>query len=209
MSGVIDRRGLLEQLSGFNPLILELGCGARKRNAGAIGIDVLDYPEVDLVGDINDVLRRFPSDCVDEVYGNHFIEHVDDINLLMSELSRIMKSNGVVEFVAPHFSNPYFYSDPTHRRFFGLYTFCYLSSNSPFRRQVPTYQNALLFRLDRVDLLFKSARPFFARYALKSLIGRIFNSCNYMKEWYEENFCFLFPCYEILYRLRRVDASAE
>ena len=207
MSGVIDRRGLLNNLPSTTPLLLELGCGSRKRNAVAVGIDVLDYPEVDLVGDIYDVLRKIPSGCVDEVYGNHFIEHVSDIYLLMSELSRVMKANGVVEFIAPHFSNPYFYSDPTHRGFFGLYTFCYLSSNSPFARQVPTYQNALLFRLERVDLRFKSPRPFFVRYALKSAIGRIFNSSSYMKELYEENFCYLFPCYEICYRLRRNDVS--
>jgi SAM-dependent methyltransferase len=209
MSKIIDKFGLIENSSHSSPLVLELGCGPRKRTAGAIGIDVLDYPGVDLVGDVYDVLRKFLAGCVDEVYAYHFIEHVDDVNKLMSELSRVLKPNGLVEFIAPHFSNPYFYSDATHRSFFGLYTFCYLSVDSPFWCKVPTYKKDLFFKLERVDLRFKSARPFFIRCVLKSLIGKIFNSCNYMKELYEENLCYLFPCYEVCYRLRRVEVLTE
>jgi SAM-dependent methyltransferase len=205
MSMVIDKHGFMGKLNNSGPVLLELGCGSRKRNAGALGIDALDYPAVDIVGDVFDVLRRFPSGSVDQVYSCHFIEHVEDLHGLMAELSRVLKPDGLVEFIAPHFSNPYFYSDPTHRRFFGLYTFCYFSAGALFRRTVPVYQKELSFRLESVDLLFKSARPFYVRYALKSLIGKIFNSCNYMKELYEENFCYLFPCYEIRYRLRRVE----
>jgi len=209
MNNVIDKHGLLRKQIIPDPLVLELGCGSRKRTAGAIGIDALDYPDVDIVGEVYDVLRQFPSGCVNQVYAYHFIEHVDDIDKLMVELSRVLKPDGLVEFVAPHFSSPYFYSDPTHRSFFGLYTFCYLSVGSPFRRKVPTYQKNLPFKLERVDLRFKSPRPFFIRYALKTFIGKFFNSCNFMKELYEENFCYLFPCYEICYQLRRLEAETE
>lgn len=207
MSEIIDRQGLLDNLSPSRSLIIELGCGPRKRNAEAIGIDILDYPEVDLVGDIFDVLQKFPDSCVVSVSAHHFIEHIHDLELLMSELKRVVKPGGVVDFVVPHFSNPYFYSDPTHQRPFGLYTFCYMSSSTLFSRQVPTYQNDLAFRLEGVDLEFKSARPFYCRYVFKSVVGKIFNSCNYMKELYEENFCYLFPCYEIRYQLRRIHES--
>ena len=205
MSTVIDKHGLLKNHSNDRPLVLELGCGAKKRNAASIGIDALDYSDVDIVGDVLDVLPQFPPASVDAVYAYHFIEHVEDINKLMSELSRVLKEGGIIEFVAPHFTNPYFYSDPTHRRFFGLYTFCYLSAGSSFRRQVPTYQKKLSFKLERVDLVFKSSRQFVARYVLKSLIGKIFNSSIFMKELYEEIFCYIFPCYEIRYLLRRIE----
>lgn len=209
MSNVIDKHGFLEKLNSFSPIILELGCGSRKRNASALGIDALDYPTVDIVGDVYDVLQQFPSSRVDEVYACHFIEHVDDINKLMSELTRVIKPGGLVEFIAPHFSNPYYYSDPTHRNFFGLYTFCYFSSGSPFRRMVPTYQKVLSFKLESVELRFKSASTFYIRYLLKSIIGKIFNSSSYMKELFEENFCYIFPCYEICYRLRRVNINMK
>lgn len=209
MNNVIDKHGIFERLGSEGPVLMELGCGPRKRNARAIGIDALDFPCVDIVGDVYDVLQRFSAGSVDEVYAYHFIEHVDDINKLMRELSRIMKADGLIEFVAPHFSNPYFYSDPTHRSLFGLYTFCYFSVDSPFQRAVPTYQKDILFRLERADLIFKSSRPFYIRYAMKSLIGKLFNSCSYMKEFYEENLCYLFPCYEIRYRLHRIAAPKE
>ena len=205
MINIIDKHDLLKKITNTDTVILELGCGSRKRDPKAIGIDALDYPSVDIVGDIYEVLRHFPTGSVNHVSSWHFIEHVNDINALMSELSRILKPKGLVEFVAPHFSNPYYYSDPTHRSYYGLYTFCYLASDSSFRRKVPSYLRVFPFSLERVDLRFKSERPFYFRYALKSLIGNMFNSCIYMKELYEENFCYIFPCYEISYRLRRND----
>lgn len=72
----------------------------------------------------------------------------------------------------------------------------------------PTYQDALPFAIQFVDLRFKSSRPFYARYAVKRAIGMFFNSCNYvMKELYEENVCYVFPCYEIRYLMKRIDKT--
>ena len=201
--GLIDKKNILPTADSISKIELELGCGNSKRNRQAIGIDMLDYPDVDIVGDVYEVLASFPTKSVDAVYSYHFVEHVPDVPKLLAELARIVKPNGYVEFVAPHFSNPYFYSDPTHHSCFGLYTFCYFASKSPFSRHVPTYGNKPEFKITEVDLVFKSPRPFIVRYGIKRLIGSLFNSCNYLKELYEENFCFLFPCYEVRYILRR------
>ena len=200
---LIDKKDILPQAGSISYIELELGCGNRKRNRAAIGIDMLDYPDVDIVGDVYEALSSFPNQSVDAVYSYHFVEHVPDVPKLLSELARVVKQNGHVVFVAPHFSNPYFYSDPTHRSFFGLYTFCYYSSKSPFSRQVPTYGYEAAFSIEKVDLGFKSSQPFIVRYGIKRVIGIFFNSCNYLKELYEENFCYIFPCYEIRYFLRR------
>lgn len=199
----IDKKHILRNLDHGTQLELELGCGNRKRNRNAIGIDILDYPDVDIVGDVYHILSLFPSNSVNAIYGYHFIEHIPDVPKLIYELARILKSNGHVEFVAPHFSNPYFYSDPTHRSFFGLYTFCYFAEKSPFARQVPIYESKIYFQMKSVDLIFKSSQSFIMRYGLKRIIGGIFNSCTYMKELFEENFCYLFPCYEIRYILQK------
>jgi SAM-dependent methyltransferase len=200
---VFDKNDTLLNIASCKEVILELGCGNRKRNKDAIGIDMLDYPPVDIVGDVYAVLSAFPDCSVDQVQSHHFIEHVSDVPRLLAELSRIIKPRGTVEFVAPHFSNPYYYSDPTHRSFFGLYTFCYYSSGSPLIRKVPTYGYKTSFRIEKIDLIFKSTSPFVFRYGFKRLIGLFFNSCTYLKELYEENFCYLFPCYEVKYVLRR------
>jgi ubiquinone/menaquinone biosynthesis C-methylase UbiE len=200
---VNDKKKIICTLKNDTFRSIELGCGGYKRNKEAIGIDLLDTPDVDIQGDVYEVLSLFPDQCVDAVFAYHFIEHVPDVSKLLIELARVIKPNGVVEFVAPHFSNPYFYSDPTHRSFFGLYTFCYYTSGSSFVRKVPMYDYKPQFKLTKVDLHFKSTRQFYVRYGLKKLIGLLFNSCNYLKELYEENFCYLIPCYEVRYILHR------
>lgn len=198
-----DKHNTLATLDPSTYRTIELGCGNAKKNKDAIGIDMLDAPCVDIQGDVYEVLSQFPAQSVDAVYAYHFIEHVPDVPALLSELARVLKPRGVVEFVAPHFSNPYFYSDPTHRSFFGLYTFCYYASHSPFTRQIPMYGYQPDFKIASVDLIFKSTRPFYFRHGFKKILGLIFNSCNYLKEFYEEFFCYLFPCYEVKYRLER------
>jgi SAM-dependent methyltransferase len=201
---VVDRRNVLPRISELHPLVLDLGCGPRKCARQAIGIDTLDYECVDIVGDVFTVLRSFPDTCVDSVYSSHFFEHLENWPALLEELARIMKSGAVAEIAVPHFSNPYFYSDPTHRTFFGLYTFSYMSRDNCFSRKVPTYKRDLQFELLDANLRFTSSAPFYGRLAFKFLVGKLLNATKFMKEFYEENLCYMFPCYEIRYRLRKL-----
>ncbi len=106
----LDKTGVLDR-AAQGELVLELGCGPRKRHPGAVGIDALDVPGVDLVGDVFDVLERLPNASVAAIYAYHFIEHVSDLTRLLGELGRILRRDGTLVFEAPHFSNPYFYSD--------------------------------------------------------------------------------------------------
>src|SRR5450759_340672 len=59
-----------------NPLILELGCGGGKRDVRAVGVDLLDLPGVDIMGDALEVLSSLPESSVDSIYSEHFMEHV-------------------------------------------------------------------------------------------------------------------------------------
>ncbi len=205
---LLDKRNILPSIDGLKMVKLELGCGEHKKIPDAIGIDALDYPGVDIVGDIFEVLRAFPAGSVDAIYSFHFFEHISDLSALLDEMSRVLKTGGELEVVVPHFSNPYFYSDPTHKTFFGLYTFCYFSRNTLFSRQVPTYGKEVEFELVAADLIFKSTRPFIVRHGIKKLFGKVFNCCIYMKEFYEENLCHLFPCYEIKYQLHKTGTAS-
>ena len=197
---ILDKRNILANL---NNATLELGCGDRKRSKDSVGIDAIDYECVDIVGDIFDVLKEIRSNSINAVYSHHFFEHVDDIGRLMAELARILRPTGELGIVVPHFSNPYFYSDYTHRNFFGLYSLSYFSSNSLLKRKVPKYNKLPEFELCQVDLIFKSSPPHYGRHLFKKMLQIVFNSNRYMREFYEENFCYLFPCYEIRYVLRR------
>jgi ubiquinone/menaquinone biosynthesis C-methylase UbiE len=200
---MLDKNDFLNRLDQLDRVVLELGCGPNKKLISAIGIDAINYADVDIVGDIFEVLEKFPEKSVDSVHSFHFFEHIANFQELLGDMARILKPGGDLEVVVPHFSNPYFYSDPTHKTSFGLYTFCYYASESLFTRKVPTYQHTIQFDLISVDLIFKSTRPFFIRHGIKKLFGLIFNNIGYMKEFYEENLSYIFPCYEIRYRLRK------
>ncbi len=203
---IIDKKRVIESLQkdGAEPITLELGCGNCKRIQGSVGVDMLDYDAVDIVGDVYAVLRDMPSESVDAVYSSHFFEHVDDLSKLLDEIARVLVPGGVLEIIVPHFSNPYFYSDYTHRVFYGLYSFSYFATDKIFSRKTPTYQKQLQYELQDVRLGFKSSRSFPLRYGFKKVILEpIFNLGNWMKEFYEENLCYLFPCYELKFVLRK------
>jgi SAM-dependent methyltransferase len=200
---ITDKAGLLP---GLKDVALDLGCGPRKRIPTDIGIDALDYDGVDLVGDVYEVLAQIGDCTIDRVSSYHFMEHVVNLPLLLTEIARVLKPGGKLEVVVPHFSNPYYYSDHTHRNPFGLYTFSYLAEGDLFRRAVPQY-SAPRYRLLDVQLRLKAAPPFYGRYAFKRAVGFLVNSSRYMQELYEESFCYLVPCYEIAYRLETLDGA--
>jgi ubiquinone/menaquinone biosynthesis C-methylase UbiE len=186
------------------PLRLELGCGATKRDRQSIGVDIRAMSGVDIVGDALEVLRSFPVRSIDAIASEHFLEHIPDLEGLLREAARVLKVGATFEATVPHFSNPYYYSDPTHKTFFGLYTFGYFVTDVPLRRKVPTYIESLPFRVEETRLVFKSTRPFYGRHAVKVTVGRLFDATRWTREFWEENLCWIFPCYEIRYVLRRL-----
>jgi SAM-dependent methyltransferase len=206
---IVDKRGLLEKKETLHGVVVELGCGPRKRYAGSIAVDVIDGEAVDIIGDAFQVLRLFPSQSARLVTSAHFLEHVDDPGPLLDEMTRMLAPGGEIEIIVPHFSSPYFHSDPTHanRLGFGLYTMSYYAIDGIFRRQVPGYARRPGLALQAVDLRFKSPVPFYVRHGIKRLVGSLFNSCRYMQELWEESFCYVFPCYEIRYLLKRTSGD--
>lgn len=198
---ILDKHNTMDNLNNRNQVILDLGCGPRKRNKNWIGIDLLDYEGVDIVGDVYEIIGKFPPDSVDEVHSYHFFEHIPDVALLLKELQRVLKEGGLIEIVVPHFSNPYYYSDYTHKNFFGLYSLSYLVSDNIFKRKVPQYQRQLDLKLESVYLRFTS--PFGITRLIRFFYQLVFNSFNIMKEIYEDSWSNTFSCFEIKYILRK------
>lgn len=203
-----DRSNALERINnGIVDGNLEFGCGPTEGRPGYVTIDALDYPTVDVVGDIYEALSALKPGIVKRIYASHFVEHIADVPELMQRLSQVCATNAVVEFVVPHFSNPFYYSDLTHKTPFGLYTFSYLSNDmTGMKRAVPKYKKSLVFDLVEVKLGFKSYRPNYIRHAFKKAIEKIVNINNFSKELYEEMFSWIYPCYELTYILKKNDA---
>ncbi len=114
----------------------------------------------------------------------------------MKEIVRVLKDNGKAHIFVPHFSNPYYYSDYTHRRFFGLYTFYYfVDEERQLKRKVPNFYTDIRINIISQRLVFKS--PFWFSRQIKKLQGFVFNCHRSIQEFYEEHLCYIFPCYGI------------
>ena len=178
-------------LAGTGTKILELGCG-RKPHPGRIGIDRLDLSEVDIVADLEEGLPFLPDNSVDRIYSQSLLEHILNLDRLMNEIWRVLKPVGQLHVFVPHFSNPFFYSDYTHVRFFGLYSFEYFSkSQRRFRRKVPDFYHTFSFRTLELVLNIGTG----SRNPIKWAAQLIFNSSPVLQEFYEANLCYLIPCY--------------
>lgn len=184
------------------PIKVELGCGPNK-SEDAIGIDVLDIEGVDIVHDLEKPLSFIPDNSVDRVSSSHLLEHVSDLETLIREIYRILKPTGVHVAVVPHWSNPYYYSDYTHTRFFGLYTFDYMASKkTKLKRPVPDFYDTVVFDIQERHLNFKS--HFMIRNLFKQVFKRIVNMSGYTQEFYEEVFSSWISCHEIKFEMSPV-----
>lgn len=198
-----DKNGILSKLETLENVVIDLGCGDKKLQTEAIGVDILDTPTVDIVGDALTVLKKFPESTVDEILSSHFLEHVESPSEMLSAIHRALKIGGSATITVPHFSNPFFYSDPTHQQFFGLYTFNYYAESILFKRTVPAYSRISGLELVQAELKFKSYPPNYIRHGLKKILQAIVNCSSWTKEAYEENFSGIFPCYEITVQLKK------
>lgn len=177
------------------PIIIELGCGDKRRES-RITVDRVDLPNVDIVADIENGLPFLPDNCVDEIHCRSILEHIQNFEDLMREIVRVLKNNGKAYIFVPHFSNPYYYSDPTHKRFFGLYTFYYfVDKEHQLKRKVPDFytDTRILILSQRLKFrsIFSILNPF------KKLFGWFFNLHPVLQAYYEENLCYIFPCHGI------------
>jgi ubiquinone/menaquinone biosynthesis C-methylase UbiE len=198
----MTKEELLERLNNSTtPLLVELGCG-RHKLPNAIGIDKCALDGVDIIADLEEGLSYFPDGSVDTVYSRHVLEHIDNLEPLMREIYRVLKVNGKHMAIVPHFSNPYYYSDYTHKHYFGLYTFDYFCEpQSTMRYKVPEFYTDYKFTLIERKLIFKSLYP--VRSRIKRYIQKLFNASPYLQEFYEECLCHLIPCHEVEFVMLR------
>ena len=190
-----DPKNLLSWLADLQEVNLDLGCGPFKKAGPWIGVDALDAPGVDVVGDVMEILEALPDSSVDRIHSSHFFEHVPDLPRLLRLIRRVLKPGGRLDTIVPHFSNPYFYSDPTHRMAFGLYSFSYLVEDELLSRKVPGYARLDGMELVEVQLRFKS--DLIVNQPIRWLWQRMFNMSTFLKEWYEDSWSTSIPCYEL------------
>jgi len=195
-----------DDLAAGRSIRLNLGVGRRPRE-GYYGLDWIEMPGVDVVADLNEPFTQLPDNSVEAIYTHHTFEHVVDFLPLLKEVHRVVVPDGRVEVVVPHFSNPYGYSDPTHVRFFGLYSFYYFADEADQpRRKVPAFYLPERFAVESIDITFMPTlimcKP------VRRLMTKVVNSSMWLLDWYERSWCRRFPADSIRYVLRVKKASA-
>ena len=187
-------------------LRLELG-GGKRRTPEFLSLDLVRGTQPDILADLNEPLTLLPDDSVAEVRTKHTLEHVEKLLPLLAELHRVVRPGGLIDVQVPHFSNPYGYSDPTHVRFFGMYSFHYFSApeDQP-RRKVPSFYAAPRFRVESVKVRLMKETWFerAVRTALEPLANRSLGAL----DRYERRWCRLFPANDIRYLLRPCKEAA-
>lgn len=102
--------------------ILDVGCGANKAE-GAIGLDNNPRTTADVIHDLGVLPYPFADNEFDLVVSNHVVEHVPDVMAFITELYRVTKTGGRIKLLTPHYTNPDWANDPTHRNHINSYTF--------------------------------------------------------------------------------------
>lgn len=117
----------LVKMCGSNNVVLDLGCGTRKKGK-AIGLDRYPAPGVDIACDIENGIP-VDDNSVDKICAFYFLEHVNNLIFVFQEMYRVLANGGTVELLVPYYNSINAFKDPTHRHFFTEDTFRYFSKD--------------------------------------------------------------------------------
>src|SRR5262245_34716672 len=108
-------------------LALDVGCGTRKAEPGAIGIDRAPGSAADIVWDLDQYPWPLETNRFARVHMSHIVEHVADLMRTMAEVHRVARPSALVYITTPHFSSHNSYVDPTHVRHLAAASFEYFN----------------------------------------------------------------------------------
>lgn len=189
-----------EKIHNHIPISLHLGSGGTSYK-GYFNLDIVETDSVDIIADLNKKLYVFPDNCVKSIIANQVFEHITRFIPMMQELHRICIPEAQIRVSVPHFSNQYGFSDPTHVRFFGLYSMNYFvpKKQQIYRRKVPDFYIKERFTVETVHISFYefSHKTWFGEICDKlfrrNFEKRIVNRSPTMQEMYEKHLTRLWP----------------
>ena len=183
-----------EQPVSKEPRILELGCGFNK-TPGAYGVDIIAGSSADLIHDLDVFPYPIADSAWDRIICRDVLEHVADFVRTMEEIWRVGSPGAIVEVNAPFMSSVNYYSDPTHRRAFTSRSFDYFILGRLAHRYNYSQARFELLSCD-YDTDQIPYRKGWHSWALRW--------ANRNKEHYENRFSFIYPVYNIYFKLRVV-----
>lgn len=165
--------------------ILNLGCG-EKQLPDAVNLDITSNTKPDLVHDLNQRPWPLPDGQFDEVLAHDVIEHLDDVVATMEEIHRVCRPGAVVKITLPHFSSANAFTDPTHRHYFGWFSFHYFTGEHQF-----SFYTDVRFRRRDSQIVFAP-----------SLINKfVWRMANRSPAEYEKRWAWMFPAWFLYFEL--------
>lgn len=120
----------LLSLPGQQLQIADIGCGGQKQYPWAVGVDRISHPGIDVIADLEERLP-FEDNSFDHLFAIHVLEHIHNLLGLMLEMHRILRPDGVLHVMVPHWQHVNAVADPTHCRFMDVQTFKYFCGSNP------------------------------------------------------------------------------
>jgi len=173
-----------------SPKILDLGCGATKY-PGAVGIDQLQLPGVDIVHDLEKFPYPFPEDSFDKIVARNLLEHLPDTVAVFREVHRLLKPGGTFYFEVPHFSCCDMYKDPTHKSFYTYDTVGYFAPEDELFKF--SYAPDVQFKILSRHIIFWGTKKVFDKPQ-----EWLFNRIPYL---YERKLAWIFPAWQLIVEL--------
>jgi predicted SAM-dependent methyltransferase len=173
--------------------ILDVGCDGAK-TPGAVGVDVVPGPQVDVVWDLDQRPWPFAEGEFDGVVCRHVLEHLTDVVATMGEIHRVCRDGAEVLIEVPHFSNAAAYGDPTHKHWFSsqiMDRFCEDRPGYDFRAVAQ-------FELVRRSLSFLGVGNYIIR-----------PWANLNLRWFERHLTYIFPGRNLTFVLRVTKAEGR
>ena len=122
----------------LNSMKLDIASGTDKK-PGFKGVDIVKLPGVDYVMDVNKKLK-FKDNSIDEIYSKNTLPHLKDAIFTITEFHRILKNNGKIEVIVPHFTNTRA-NNPFIKHRFSLHSMDYFDVNTEIGRDRSYYKN--------------------------------------------------------------------
>jgi len=170
-------------------MVLDIGCGTRKIEPDAIGIDMSPDSAADHVWNLDEYPWPLADRQFARIHMSHVIEHLEDPIRAMAEVHRVADDGADVFIVTPHFSSHNSYTDPTHKRHLAAGSFAYLTG-----KDFPSFRGSP-FRFDIV-----SVELTFGGNLVLDNLGRLLARLSL--RWYERHAAWVLPAQDIRCHLR-------
>ena len=171
---------------------LNIGCG-NDYMEGYVNCDWTDKIKVDKVVDLEKTPLPFEDNSVDGIVANHILGHINNFIPLMHELHRICKKGTKIYIKTPFYAGWGQWNDPTHVRFFSIYTFQYFQKGN-YSHEVGCDKDMFNYKV-KLNYAIGRARNVF------NWLNPIINFTSFTQQMYVRFFCWIFPASEIQYEL--------